>query len=351
MAAQLTHTGEQLDAAIRKVRAGYTDVSGTTAQASDVRSPKKFVSAGKTLTTGTMPNATVTASASISGSILTDTVGDYAVQITPRATLDRSGYIASGHVAGTITKYVKTTSKTITENGTYTPSGGLFSSVTVNVPRAKLNAPTASVTGLLLTITNGENGTFAQHFDIFIDGAGGKTASVTAGATATYDLAALSLSAGNHTVQCSARGSGMTDSDKSESVTFTVTNQLAAPVITVSGNLLTIIPVAHAAGYEIHADGAVYSKSGTTSGTTFDLSVFLAGYEDVFTITVYATAQSPYTRSPVSNAQTYSTVEKLAKPNITLAGAQLSIVDVDGGAESYQILVDGVKRTTIPKTS
>lgn len=52
---KLTHTGAQLDEAIRKVLTNYADVSGVTASAGDVRSSKKIVTANKTLVSGSMP--------------------------------------------------------------------------------------------------------------------------------------------------------------------------------------------------------------------------------------------------------------------------------------------------------
>lgn len=45
--ARITYTGAQLDAAIRKVKSGFADVSHVDAQASDVRLGKKIVNSLK----------------------------------------------------------------------------------------------------------------------------------------------------------------------------------------------------------------------------------------------------------------------------------------------------------------
>ena len=53
MAVRLTHTGEQVDAAVAKILANFADVSGVTALASDVAEGKYFVNSNGVLTEGT----------------------------------------------------------------------------------------------------------------------------------------------------------------------------------------------------------------------------------------------------------------------------------------------------------
>lgn len=239
---QLTHTGEQLDEAIRKVRSSYADVSETTATESTVRVGRKFVKADKTLATGTMPDATVTASAAISGSAVGDSVSTYPITIIPKATLNRAGYCANGHTATPVTKYIQTQMVTVTENGTVTPaSGRLLMAVVVNVPQAQLKVLSTSLANDdLLILNNSQNGAFCEYFDIYVDSDTSPADSVAAASSVHYNLLNLSLSAGTHTIKTKARGTGMQDSPYSTEHEYIVGASLNAPTLSLSGYTLTI---------------------------------------------------------------------------------------------------------------
>lgn len=239
---QLTHSGEQLDEAIRKVRSSYADVSQTTATEATVRIGRKFVKADKTLATGTMPDSTVTASAAVSGSVLGDASSGYPVTIVPKATLSQAGYVANGHTAPAVTKYVQTQSVTLSANGSYSPSSGkLISSVFVQVPQAQLYAPQTSLSGDNLVIANTtQNGSFVQYFDIYVDSETTPADSVAAQLSVNYNLLNLTLTAGTHTIKVKCRGVGMVDSPYSSAQTYVVGESLNAPTIAVVGYTLTI---------------------------------------------------------------------------------------------------------------
>ena len=88
---QLTHTGKELDEAISRVQGNYADISGTTAQKSDVRIGKKFVGANKQLETGDMIDAgggepeEVTVTPTYSEQIITPSVNHYISKATVKA--------------------------------------------------------------------------------------------------------------------------------------------------------------------------------------------------------------------------------------------------------------------------
>lgn len=322
MAKRLTHTGEQLDEAIGKVLAGYTDVSEVTATAPDVRVNKKFVSNQKVLTEGTMPDATVTASVTVAGGILSDTESAFPVQITPKATLSNAGYVAQGHTADTTVKYIKASEKSITANGTYDPpNNGFFSRIVVDIPSAQLNPATISLSDGVLSMTDGNNGTFGKYFDIYADAEESPKASVQINATdsASYDLSQLNFSTGSHTIYVRVRGIGMTDSESSGNVTYVATSQLPAPIISLDGDILTIGAVEHAVGYEIHADGSSNNLIQTTTGLTYDLAGWLGAYTGSFDITVYALAAIPYIKSQASNSVSFTVGNPVQTFNVSVA--------------------------------
>ena len=93
---QLTHTGEELDAAITAIEQNYADVSGTTAAEADVRAGKKFVKSNRVLGTGTMPDSALTAEAQVSASgVFTTEPSKYGLTITPKAKIDQAGYVGA----------------------------------------------------------------------------------------------------------------------------------------------------------------------------------------------------------------------------------------------------------------
>ncbi|MDD4292191.1 MAG: hypothetical protein PHX51_08185 [Clostridia bacterium] len=68
--AKLTYTGAQLDAAIRKVRSDFADVSGVNLLALDARLGKKHIDASKQEVTGATLNAMITPNVTVSADSL-----------------------------------------------------------------------------------------------------------------------------------------------------------------------------------------------------------------------------------------------------------------------------------------
>lgn len=133
--AKLTHTGAQLDAAIRKVRSDFADVSSVDALAKDIREDKKIINNQKQEVIGTMPDAIITLGVVINSNTISDTVTDYPIEITPGGTIDKAGYVDAILAGEVTTKYIKTETKICTPNDTIQEiiptSGKLLSKVSV----------------------------------------------------------------------------------------------------------------------------------------------------------------------------------------------------------------------------
>lgn len=157
---RLTHTGAQLDAAIRKVRANYADVSEVDATAAEVRQGRKFVDAAKVTITGTMPDATVTPAASVSGTVIGNDQSDYPVTVTPSASVGTAGYCASVPDGTAVTKYVQTEEKTSTPTAAgldVTPSQGkLLKKVTIAPVPTEERSVTPAITAQEVTPSSGK---------------------------------------------------------------------------------------------------------------------------------------------------------------------------------------------------
>lgn len=158
-----------------------------------------------------------------------------------------------------IVSAVSTEEKTVTANGEVTPSEGKFlSKVTVNVPavgRPVLNAPTISLDGDTLTITNpSSNGDFISKFKIFVDGA--QSVEQTGN---TLDLSTFFTVNGTYSITVKCSGENFEDSAESNAIayTYTVLPQLATPTITIDGNTLKITDVENATSYDVYVDGTL----------------------------------------------------------------------------------------------
>ena len=134
-----------------------------------------------------------------------------------------------GGVIGTLEpqKEEEAGTATITANGaqTFSPtSGKVFSkfTATVNVALPTLNAPTVSLSGYTLTITNpASNGNFVTKFKVFSDGTALTEATIK-GSTTTVDLSTLFTAAGTYSITAKASAAGFNDSVASSAVSYTV---------------------------------------------------------------------------------------------------------------------------------
>lgn len=233
--ARLTHTGAQLDAAIRKVRSDFADVSSVDAAANDVRAGKKIINAQKQEVIGSMPESIITPIATISGDTIGDTVTDYPIQIAPGGTIDKAGYVEIVPEGEVITKYIKTETKICTPDDTIqeiVPSSGkLLSKVTVRVSEGSkptLYSPTISLTGRTITIiNNSSNGNFVTGYDIYCSFNSVETKIIenTTNTTLNVESAMTNAgftSSGIYAIYVKAKGTNFNDSAPSNIVSYTL---------------------------------------------------------------------------------------------------------------------------------
>ena len=171
---------------------GGTDVSDTTAVASDVLAGKYFHTADGTKTAGT--------------------IASQAAQTITPGTTDQT--IAAGkYLAGAQT--IKGDAKLVAEN---IKSGVSIFGVSGALALPTLNAPSLSLSGDTLTVTNpSANGSFVTGYKVYA----GNTLIATV-QTATVDLSALLTDAGTYSVTAKAYGTGFNDSAASTAVSYTV---------------------------------------------------------------------------------------------------------------------------------
>ena len=143
----------------------------------------------------------------------------------------------------------------------------------------------------------------------------------------SVDLTTLSgwssLSDGSHNITIVAKAEGYRDSEPSAAVSVTKYQQLTAPVISLSGNILTWSAVPNASSYKLYADNT--DKGTVTSGidlTTLQLAV------GTHSIQVMAVGSGYYTDSDKSNSVSY-TVQP-APGGYTVSITYTNIQNVDG---------------------
>lgn len=153
----------------------------------------------------------------------------------------------------------QTKTVTITENGTITitpDSGKVLTAVTVttNVQGAKptLNAPSISISGTTLTITNpASNGNFVTSYTLY----NGSTV-ITTTTSKTIDLSTYITTAGTYTLTVKAKGTNFNESASSNSVTYTLKSQTTPVISLVSGTTIQIDTIDdNATTIEVFADG------------------------------------------------------------------------------------------------
>lgn len=137
----LSHTGAELDEAIEKVLNGYEPAIAAVEQATPVITvgTDGLITASATQEDGHVPAGTKTSTKQLTTQA--------AKTVTP-STSEQTAVASGVYTTGTVkVASVPTETKSITSNGTYTPtSGKFFSSVNVNVPSQSINTQTKSVT-------------------------------------------------------------------------------------------------------------------------------------------------------------------------------------------------------------
>lgn len=140
---KILFTGKEIDEAIRRVKAGYADVSKVSATEEDVRNGKVFIDKNKIKRTGTLEDGEAQASLTITGSsYLTTEENAYPVSFKAKGIVSKPGIINSETLIAPKTKvtYIQTEEKTVTagsESFEVTPSAGkLLSKVTIEKVKA-----------------------------------------------------------------------------------------------------------------------------------------------------------------------------------------------------------------------
>lgn len=141
----------------------------------------------------------------------------------------------------------------ITSNGTYDVSGKANAMVNVEQAKPTLNAPSISISGTILTITNpASNGNFVTGYKLY----NGSTVILTTDAFTTIDLSLWITTAGTYTLTVKAKGTNFNDSASSNSVTYTLKSQTTPVISLVSGTTIQIDTIDdNATTIEVFADG------------------------------------------------------------------------------------------------
>lgn len=143
-------------------------------------------------------------------------------------------------------------SQDITTNGTYDITNK--ASVVVAVPsyQPTLNAPSISLSGSTLTITNpSTNGNFVTSYKVYKGG----TLLTTITAT-MLDLSTLITAAGTYSITVKASGTNFNDSNASSAITYTLQGQTTPVISLVSGTTIQIDTIDdNAQTIEVYTDG------------------------------------------------------------------------------------------------
>lgn len=289
------------------VQAGGIDPSDANAVVGDVLASKTFYAGNETKKTGTMVDR---------GTVNTD--------ITTKAqevTIAAGKHSGSGIVKISATEQAKIIASNIKSGVSILGVSGTYS---VSLPT--LNAPSLSISGSTLTITqSANNGNFASGFRVY----NGATLIATTSGT-TVDLSSYITAVGSYTITAKAYGTNFNDSAASSSVTYTIQPvQLSSPALQLSGSALSWGAVSHADYYSLYystsSGGTKSALADNLTGTSYDLSSFGTG---TYYITAKAHSSSAnYTDSNYSSELTY-----------TVAPSEYTIT-VSGGSDSQYVTV------------
>ena len=151
----------------------------------------------------------------------------------------------------------------------------------------------------------------------------------------TLDLSTIGLSEGTHSIQMKLSDDGVTKADSalSNAVSYTQYQQLTAPVISLSGNILTWSAVPNASSYKLYADNT--DKGTVTSGidlTTLQLDV------GTHSIQVMAVGSGYYTDSDKSNSVSYTVQPAPGGYTVSITYTNTQRVDgsvtINGGSQT-----------------
>ena len=111
--------------------------------------------------------------------------------------------------------------------GTINPQNFRSEIESITTAKPTLNAPSISVSGTTLTITNpASNGSFVTSYTLY----NGSTV-ITTTTSKTINLSTYITTAGTYTLTVKAKGTNFNDSASSNSVTYTLQSQTTTPVI------------------------------------------------------------------------------------------------------------------------
>jgi hypothetical protein len=153
-----TDSGDAVAGDIRNGKIAWVDGTEVTGSVA-VKTSSDVTVSGKTVTTPaglydvqvqkSVADGSATPNVTVSGDEIGDTVSDYSVTITPKATVNTVGYITTIPDGSPVTKYIQTESKSATPSGsqqTITPTiGKLLHSVVVDAVSLTGDAVEANV--------------------------------------------------------------------------------------------------------------------------------------------------------------------------------------------------------------
>lgn len=206
----------------------------------------------------------------------------------------------------------------------------------------QLNAPTISLSGSTLSITDGNNGSFSENFEIYSNN---ELKAVVSTSVTSYNLTAIITTTGTYSITVKSSGTGMITSAPSNAVSYsgptvyTITTNITNGTIEVPGtiregetNLAALITAN--TGYDAPADA-------TVTGCTHEVVPWGAGYLALklsyptgnVTITATCTAQST----------------PLDAPSVSLSDDVVTLTDNDGNATGFKVYFDNTYEETITK--
>ena len=164
----------------------------------------------------------------------------------------------------------------------------------------------------------------------------------------SYDLSDVikANGVGEYAVKVQALTNGNYDYSDVTTIYYRRYGTLAAPTVTVDGNIVSWTAVENAVEYTIKIDGRIISRN--VSATEFDISAYVAEVK-TYTITVAANANGWYYES-AEGCATFVKQGALASPVISANGKVVSWTEVLG-ATAYDVYVGGVKVVTVTENT